>query len=168
MSLIKSLKSKKIFKRKKTLKQTKNKSKCKNMKGGEYRTDIDKDTGLYQFHFFINNKEDGNIKYKFIDVDSIYIAWVFIRPFREINGEIITYSGKGYGTLMLKEFEEFVKQKYPEIKYIKLTVKGYSGNKNNKIKNHNGRAKCGLCIFYEKSGYEESIDNSSEYIKKIQ
>ncbi len=104
-------------------------------------------TSPAQFNFFINKRKLGYIKY-YIECNQITIIWLCILLEENHN--------KGYGSLMIKMFIEYVSKKINQIKDIVLIPYKFDG-KNKNI----------LCIFYEKNGFIQEIKGKPFYIFSI-
>jgi hypothetical protein len=133
-----------------------------------YNTGFDK-KGARVFNFYRKGRKDeennqdemvnvGIIKFYLSDDNTIVLGWVFISP----GKYPIPYQGRGYGTAMLAAFEQYVKStdEYKNITKLQLVPEYYSGKQENK-------PSCGLCKFYEKSGYSQIVDENPMYQKII-
>ncbi len=99
-----------------------------------------------QFNFFINNTNIGYIRY-YIEYNQITIIWLCILSQQNHN--------KGYGSLMIKLFIEYLKKnkKMHKIKSIVLIPDKFDGYQKNI-----------LCLFYEKNGFIQEIEGKPFYI----
>jgi hypothetical protein len=108
----------------------------------------------YKFNFYKNNENIGNIIY-YIEYNQITIGWLSILE-SGLTNPSVSYHRKGYGTFMLKIFEKYVLNKYPQISKFVLIPKYFDGiNKNY------------LCYFYEKSGFIQESTGYPFYIKNL-
>jgi len=107
-----------------------------------------------KFNFYKNNEYFGMILFH-IEYNSIVIAWLCISPGINLTPPSINHR-KGYGTKMLKMFEEYILENYQNIKYITLIPEKFDGITKNP-----------LCIFYEKNGFIQECVNNPTYIKQI-
>ena len=125
--------------------------------------------GEHVFNFYRKGREEehnnpnemldiGIIKFYLSDDNTILLGWVFI----SLGKYPIPYQGRGYGTAMLAAFEHYIKStdKYKNITKLQLVPEYYSGKQENK-------PSCGLCKFYEKSGYSQIEDGKPLYQKII-
>ena len=105
-----------------------------------------------KFIFYKNQKIIGGIDF-YIDYNQITIMWLYIIPddFSEnINRR------RGYGTRMLKMFEEYIIKNHNRITEITLIPQYFNGTNKNY-----------LCTFYEKSNYIQEKPGLPCYIKKL-
>ncbi len=129
-----------------------------------YNVHIPKSHSNCEFHFLKNNEKIGIVRFH-INYNEITIGWVCITPPKRIIDLVIknnssegieTYHRKGYGTMMLKLFEEYVKKNHRYVTKMLLIPEYFDG------KNKNG-----LCSFYEKSGFQQETYGLPCYYKKI-
>jgi hypothetical protein len=103
-------------------------------------------TGPVQFNFFINHQNIGYIRY-YIEYNQITIIWLCILLEQNHN--------KGYGSLMLKMFIEYLNKnkKMNQIINIVLIPDKFDGHHKNI-----------LCKFYEKNGFIQEIEEKPFYV----
>ena len=106
------------------------------------------------FDFYLNNDAIGIINFH-IDYSQATIGWLCIKPTIKPN-ILISKHRKGYGTKMLKLFEEYIKNNHRYVKKILLIPEYFDG------KNKNG-----LCAFYEKSGFNQETYGLPCYYKNV-
>jgi GNAT superfamily N-acetyltransferase len=130
----------------------------------KYTVNITKSQSNCEFRFLKNNEKIGVIRFH-INYNEITIGWVCITPPKSVIDHIVrtnslfgveSYHRKGYGTMMLKIFEEYIKNNHRYVRKMLLIPESFDG------KNKNG-----LCNFYEKSGFQQETYGLPCYYKNL-
>ena len=107
----------------------------------------------FTFNFYKNGQDIGFIDY-YDEYTQIVISMVYIN--QDSDTDNIQYRRKGYGSLMINNFINYVKKTYDMVNKIVLIPSKFDGvNKN------------WLCNFYEKNGFVQERNGFPFYIKKI-
>ena len=105
------------------------------------------------FNFYKNGQPIGFIDY-YYEYTQIVISMVYIN--QDNDDDNIQYRRKGYGSIMIKNFINYVKKTFDMVNKIVLIPSKFDGvNKN------------WLCNFYEKNGFVQERNGFPFYIKKI-
>ncbi len=119
-----------------------------------YTYKITKNTDTqYKFNFYKNNDMIGFIDY-YNEYMQIVISMVYINQDNEKDD--IQYRRKGYGSLMIQTFINYITKTFKIVNKIILIPSKFDGvNKN------------WLCKFYEKNGFVQERNGFPFYIKEV-
>ena len=108
------------------------------------------------FNFYKNEENIGFIDY-YNEYTQIIISMVYINPDNDKDdNNVIQYRRKGFGSLMIKFFIDYVKKSFDMVNKIVLMPSKFDGVSKN-----------WLCYFYEKNGFTQERNGFPFYIKKL-